>query len=75
MGPKALGIVFSAGLLGMALGTLFLAPFADRIGRKRMILVSALLMGVFIFLTAWATSITHLMVLRFLSGISEKFWR
>lgn len=69
IGPKALGIVFSAGLLGMTLGTLFLAPFADRIGRKRMILVSALLMGIFIFFTVWATSITHLMVLRFLSGI------
>lgn len=34
VGPQTLGAVFSAGLAGMTLGTLFIAPYADKIGRK-----------------------------------------
>ncbi|NYF22878.1 benzoate transport [Xanthomonas sp. JAI131] len=35
---KALGLLLSAGLVGMAVGSLFLAPLADRIGRRAVIL-------------------------------------
>ncbi len=69
IGPEALGVVFSAGLAGMTLGALSLAPFADHIGRKNMILISTLLMGISIFLTAYAGSIFSLIVLRFVSGV------
>lgn len=69
IGPEALGVVFSSGLFGMTLGTLFLAPFADKIGRKNMILISALLMGVCIYLTATATTVGSLLAYRFLSGL------
>lgn len=34
-----LGVLFSAGLLGMAAGSLFLAPLADRFGRQSIILL------------------------------------
>lgn len=67
--PEALGVVFSAGLAGMTIGALFLAPFADHIGRKNMILLSAFLMGTSIFLTAYSETVFILIVLRFLSGI------
>ncbi|MFX0557835.1 MFS transporter [Maribacter sp. CXY002] len=69
VGPEALGIVFSSGLAGMTIGALFLAPFADHMGRKKMILLSALLMGASIMLTAYTTSVPQLILLRFLSGI------
>lgn len=69
VGPEALGIVFSAGLAGMTLGALLLAPFADQIGRKKMILLSAFIMGTGMYLTAYCTTVTQLVVLRFLSGI------
>lgn len=69
VGPEALGIVFSSGLAGMTIGALFLAPFADHIGRKKMILISALLMGGSIMLTALTTTVPQLILLRFLSGI------
>ena len=69
VGPEALGAVFSAGLAGMTIGALFLAPFADTIGRKKMILISALLMGTSMMLTAWSQNVTQLMVLRFISGV------
>ncbi len=67
--PAALGTVFSAGLFGMTLGTLFLAPFADKIGRKAIILISGAIMGVCIYLTSFATSITELLIYRFVSGL------
>ncbi len=67
--PQALGIVFSAGLAGMTLGSILLAPFADRIGRKKMILLSALIMGGGMFLTAYSETIYQLGFLRFISGI------
>jgi len=60
LSPAALGIVFSSGLIGMTLGTLFLAPFADKIGRKAIILISGIIMGVCIYLTSYATSIIDL---------------
>jgi AAHS family 4-hydroxybenzoate transporter-like MFS transporter len=67
--PEALGIVFSSGLFGMTFGALFLAPFADTIGRKSMILLSAAIMGISIYLTSQASAIGFLIAFRFLSGI------
>lgn len=66
---EAFGIVFSAGLLGMTLGAVLLAPKTDVIGRRPMVMLSAFLMAVTIFLTAYAGSVVQLAVLRFLSGI------
>ena len=38
-----LGVLLSAGLFGMAGGSLFLAPWADRFGRRAIILSSLIL--------------------------------
>ena len=35
IGPAQLGVALSSGLVGMALGSLLLAPFGDRHGRRR----------------------------------------
>jgi MFS transporter, AAHS family, 4-hydroxybenzoate transporter len=67
--PSALGIVFSAGLLGMTIGAMFLAPRADIIGRKKMILLCAMVMGISIFCTAFAQSINYLIFFRLISGV------
>lgn len=67
--PATLGTVFSSGLFGMTLGTLFLAPFADKIGRKNIILISGAIMGICIYLTSYAGSITELLLYRFGSGL------
>ncbi|WP_341227321.1 MFS transporter [uncultured Arcticibacterium sp.] len=67
--PQTLGVVFGAGLAGMTIGTLLLAPFADRIGRKSMILISGVLMGISIYLTGFATSVEELLVYRFFAGL------
>lgn len=36
LSPSGVGVLLSAGLAGMAIGGLFLAPLADRIGRRRL---------------------------------------
>jgi MFS transporter, AAHS family, 4-hydroxybenzoate transporter len=67
--PQAMGSVFSAGLLGMTLGTLFIAPRADIVGRRNIILLSALIMGMTVFATCMAQSVEQLLFFRFISGL------
>ena len=67
--PSSFGIVFSAGLLGMAVGAMLLAPKADVIGRKPMILLCASWMGLSSFITAYVLSIEQLIFLRFFTGV------
>lgn len=67
--PQAMGSVFSAGLFGMTLGTLFIAPRADIVGRRTIILLSALLMGATVFATFLAQSVEMLLLFRFISGL------
>jgi AAHS family 4-hydroxybenzoate transporter-like MFS transporter len=67
--PSALGPVFSAGLVGIMLGALFIAPLADRLGRRPVILASIVLFAAFTLATAWAGSIQALLWLRVLTGL------
>ncbi len=67
--PQALGIVFSAALVGMTLGAMFLAPLADVIGRRNMIMICIVIMAGGVFLTALAQNVTQLALLRVFSGI------
>ena len=69
LGPKTLGFVFSAGLIGMAIGAIFLAPFADKFGRKKLILASAFIMGFSVLLTAYSGNISQLILMRLVSGL------
>lgn len=64
-----LGVVLSAGLIGMALGALFIAPLADRFGRKKVILYSLTLIGLAMLATAMANSIGSLIVARIITGL------
>jgi benzoate transport len=68
--PATLGIVFSAGFFGMLLGGLFVAPLADIIGRRPVILGSLLMMAIVMTATGCATSIWTMMILRGIVGIA-----
>ncbi len=65
----ALGPTFSAGLFGVMLGAILLAPLADRVGRRRVIVYSCVAFGVGTLLTLWVGSLTQLLVLRFFTGL------
>jgi MFS transporter, AAHS family, vanillate permease len=64
-----LGALLSAGLVGMALGSLFLAPCADRWGRRRIILLSGAIAGIGMLASTAARGFTDLLALRVLTGI------
>lgn len=65
----AFGLVFSAGLAGMTLGALFLAPFADVWGRKSLIMVCSAVIAVGMLSSALTSSVTQLVMLRFFTGL------
>ena len=69
IGAAQLGVVFSAAIAGMMAGALMLAPVADRIGRRPIILFAIALMGGSMFASGFAASITLLIILRFTVGV------
>ncbi|MGE0742634.1 MAG: MFS transporter [Hyphomonadaceae bacterium] len=65
----ALGVVLSMGLLGMALGSFFLSPLADRFGRKPLVLATLALMAGGMAASAFATNVTELSFWRVITGL------
>ena len=63
-----LGIFFSAGILGLLPGALVGGRFADRIGRKKVLIVSTAIFAVFTLCTVWVNSFGSLLAVRFLAG-------
>jgi MFS transporter, AAHS family, 4-hydroxybenzoate transporter len=66
---SALGPVFSAGLFGLMIGALTLGPLADRIGRKKIIVLSTLAFGLGTLVTAVVQDVNTLLAIRFLTGL------
>jgi MFS transporter, AAHS family, 4-hydroxybenzoate transporter len=67
--PGTLGVVLSAGLIGMALGALFIAPLADRFGRRTIILWCLAVIGSAMLLTAAVDTVALLIVMRLVTGL------
>ena len=67
--PGALGPVFAAGLAGLALGAFFLAPLADKIGRKPLIVWSVLAFGLLTLATGFCHDFLSLLVVRLATGL------
>ncbi len=64
-----LGLLLSAGLFGMAGGSLFLAPFADRYGRRSLTLLCLALLTTGMLLSAVARGATELLLYRVFTGV------
>lgn len=69
MAATSLGTVFGAGLGGLMLGCFIFGPLADRIGRKRVLILSVILFSVGSIASAFVHSPNELAVMRFLTGI------
>ncbi|WP_294134078.1 MFS transporter [Sphingobium sp.] len=69
IGPGAIGIIVSTGLVGMVVGSLTLGQLADRIGRRRQILLCLAIMTVGMFASAFATGVVSLGLLRVITGL------
>jgi len=68
IGPDVMGTLFSAGLLGMAIGGMFIAPLADRFGRRKVILVALTLMSAGMLASGFVATVSQLFVLRVVVG-------
>lgn len=66
---SALGTLLSAGLVGMAIGSLFIAPLADRIGRRRLTLGCILLVTAALLASAFAANFAQLAIFRAVTGL------
>ena len=69
IGKDVLGIVFSAGLLSMTIGSFILPPLADKIGRRKISLICLTVMSSGMFLSALSTDIYSLAFWRFVTGL------
>ena len=67
--PATVGLVFSAGLFGMAAGSLFLAPLADVVGRRQLIFLSLIMMITGTLWSAVSANITSLLWSRVFTGV------
>lgn len=64
-----LGLLLSAGFIGMGLGTASAGPFADRYGRRPVLLTGLVLVAIGVFLTPTGTSFATIFAWRILTGI------
>lgn len=67
--PKTFGTVFAAAPFGLMLGGFIFGYLGDRIGRKKTLLISTFWFGVLTLFTIFSTSVTTLIVLRFLAAL------
>ena len=64
-----IGWILASGLLGMAVGSLLIAPLADLIGRRRMIFVSLVFMILGTIWSALTTNVTEMAISRVFTGL------
>jgi benzoate transport len=67
--PAALGVLLSAGLAGMSIGSLFLSPLADVIGRRTTVNIGIVIVSAGMFAAAAAQGIWDLAAFRFATGL------
>lgn len=63
------GAIGSYALIGMMVGALIFGPLADKIGRKKVIIICVTIFSIFTFLAGFSQGPTSFSVLRFLAGI------
>ena len=66
---SALGLFFSAAILGLLPGGVIGGRLGDRMGRKKVLIVSVALFGIFSIMTALVSSYSGLLFVRFMTGV------
>ncbi|ACO79288.1 Major facilitator superfamily protein [Azotobacter vinelandii CA] len=69
LSKAAFGPVMSATMVGLALGALVAGPYADRFGRRKVLLGAVTVFGILSLASAFARNPYELAILRFLTGV------
>lgn len=69
IGADRMGIVFSAGILGMAIGGIVIAPLADYFGRRLLVIAALATSTAAMIASGFVSTVSELMVLRVFVGI------
>jgi AAHS family 4-hydroxybenzoate transporter-like MFS transporter len=64
----AVSMIFSSALAGLMAGYLALSPLSDRVGHRRMLVVSTVMFALLTLATAFTRNATGVIALRFLTG-------
>lgn len=64
-----LGLLLSGGLFGMAAGSIFLTPLADKIGRRALTIIALSIASVGMVLSIFAVGPTDLLIYRIITGL------
>jgi benzoate transport len=67
--PAALGVLLSAGLVGMGIGAAAISPIADVMGRRTVVILSVVIMSIGMLASAATSNVTELWVCRFATGL------
>jgi MFS transporter, AAHS family, 4-hydroxybenzoate transporter len=70
LSKELLGPIFSSALTGLMAGYLLVSPLSDRFGHRRLVVISTFAFAVLTFATIFATDVTELIGLRFVTGIA-----
>src|SRR5699024_4548242 len=69
IGSTELGFLLSAGFIGIAIGAFRAGPFADRFGRRPVLLMALLVNGLGLLMTTGADTAQELFIWRLITGI------
>jgi benzoate transport len=69
LSPTQLGLLFSAGLVGMTVGSLVISPVADWIGRRWLTLIGLVVITIGMLASSLAQDLRELVLLRVVTGL------
>src|SRR6185312_12806892 len=69
LAPTQLGLLFSAGLFGMTVGSLFISPVADWIGRRWLTLIGLIVITAGMLASSRANGLAELALFRVFTGL------
>lgn len=69
LAPQQLGLLFSSGLAGMVVGALFISPFADKFGRRFIVLACLAILSLGMLASGAALTYDQLLLARIFTGL------